>query len=283
MPATYNTNNLVKLGALQSLAQRTKNELGALDTKFSSAFRSMSVSGNTVSFFTSTDASGTAAATFDFPEEIFLDQLQTQFVSNFAFSAATYPGATDPNLDGKPVFVLAVKGDATINPTLTYSFVNVEYLVDTYTAADNTININGYTVNVKISAVANNAITVQSDGLHVDISGKVDKVEGKQISTNDYTDADKEKLGGISAGAQVNAIEIIKIDNVAQAISEKTVNISLSGKVDKVNGKDLSTNDFTDALKAKLDGIIEETITQADIDALFTAGGASDTQSGGGE
>ena len=59
---TYDTNNLVKLGALQALAQRTKNELTAIDTKFASAFRSMSVSGNTVSFFTSTDASGTAAA-----------------------------------------------------------------------------------------------------------------------------------------------------------------------------------------------------------------------------
>ena len=176
MPATYDTTNIVKLGALQALAQRTKTELTALDTKFSSAFRSMSVSGNTVSFFTSTDASGTAAASFNFPEEIFLDQLQTQFVSNFTFSAATYPGATDPNLDGKPVFVLAVKGDATTNPTLTYSFINVEYLVDTYTAADNSININGYNVNVKISAAANNAITLESDGLHVDISGKTDKV-----------------------------------------------------------------------------------------------------------
>ena len=59
---TYDTNNLVKLGALQALAQRTKNELTAIDTKFASAFRSMSVSGNTVSFFTSTDASGTAAS-----------------------------------------------------------------------------------------------------------------------------------------------------------------------------------------------------------------------------
>ena len=174
----FDTNNLVKLGALQALAQRTKTELTALDTKIAASFRSLSVSGNTVSFFNSTDASGTALATFNFPEEIFLDQLRTQFVSNFAFNAATYPGATDPQLDGKPVFVLAVKGDATTNPTLTYSFVNLERLVDTYTAADNSININGYNVNVKISAAANNAITLQSDGLHVDISGKADKVTG---------------------------------------------------------------------------------------------------------
>ncbi|MBR1646169.1 MAG: hypothetical protein IJ685_05250 [Selenomonadaceae bacterium] len=172
----FDTNNLVKLGALQALAQRTKTELDALDTKISASFRSLSVSGNTVSFFNSTDATGTALATFDFPEEIFLDQLQTKFVPNFTFNAETYPGATDPNLDGKPVFVLAVKGDATTNPTLTYSFVNLEKLVDTYTAADNSININGYNVNVKISAAANNAITLESDGLHVDISGKADRV-----------------------------------------------------------------------------------------------------------
>lgn len=37
--------------------------------------------------------------------------------------------------------------------------------------------------------------------------------------------------------------------------SEKLVKDSLDNKVDKVNGKGLSTNDFTDTLKTKLDGI----------------------------
>ena len=232
----YNVNNLVKVNALKALAQRTKTELDALDTKIGTAFKSLSVSGNTVSFFTSTDATGTAAATFDFPEEIFLDQVRTQFVQNFTFSAATYPGATDPQLDGKPVFVLAVKGDKETNPTLTYSFVNVEHLVDIYTAADNSININGYSVNVKISAAANNAITLQSDGLHVDISGKVDKVAGKQLSTEDYTTAEKTKLAGIETGAQVNIIETVKVDGTALTPdANKAVDITLTGKTDKVS------------------------------------------------
>lgn len=39
---------------------------------------------------------------------------------------------------------------------------------------------------------------------HQDISGKVDKVTGKGLSTNDYTTADKNKLAGIAEGAQVN-------------------------------------------------------------------------------
>ena len=33
------------------------------------------------------------------------------------------------------------------------------------------------------------------------LSGKVDKVSGKGLSTNDYTTAEKNKLAGIAAGA----------------------------------------------------------------------------------
>jgi hypothetical protein len=38
----------------------------------------------------------------------------------------------------------------------------------------------------------------------VDISGKVDKVAGKALSSNDFTDSDSTKLLGIAAGAEVN-------------------------------------------------------------------------------
>lgn len=36
------------------------------------------------------------------------------------------------------------------------------------------------------------------------LSGKVDKETGKELSSNDYTDAEKTKLSGIAAGAEVN-------------------------------------------------------------------------------
>ena len=39
---------------------------------------------------------------------------------------------------------------------------------------------------------------------------KVDKIEGKGLSTNDYTDAEKNKLAGIESGAQKNSITGIK-------------------------------------------------------------------------
>ena len=38
------------------------------------------------------------------------------------------------------------------------------------------------------------------------LNNKVDKEDGKQLSTNDYTTTEKNKLAGISSGAQANVI-----------------------------------------------------------------------------
>lgn len=89
--------------------------------------------------------------------------------------------------------------------------------------------------------------------LYQSIANKVDKVAGKELSSNDYTDAEKTKLSGIAANAQVNVIEAVKVNGTALTPSSKAVNIDLSGKVDKITGKGLSTNDFTDAYKTKVD------------------------------
>ena len=172
----YNVNDSVKLGGLKALALRTKTELTTLETKINATFKSLSVSGNTVSFYGSTDGTGTALATFDFPEELFLDQASTTLAQNFAWSAATYPGSTNPNLDGKTVLVLGVKGDAT-TPTVKYSFVSLEKLIDIYTAGDNSIDIDGYSVSVKISATTGNLLELKNDGLFVGSDdSKIDKV-----------------------------------------------------------------------------------------------------------
>ena len=178
----YNANALVRLAALKALAAKTKAEIDNINTDVSKTIKSLGVSGNTVSFYTSADKSGTAAFTFDFPKEMFLDQAKTIFVQKFAFSTETYPGATDPKLAGKPVMVLAVKGQ---NPdSCSYSFLDMSALVDTYKAkatgkdASTTVTIAGYEVDVKvnISAAAGNALVLKDDGLYVDISGKADKV-----------------------------------------------------------------------------------------------------------
>lgn len=140
-------------------------------------------------------------------------------------------------------------------------------------------------------------------------AGKVDKVDGKGLSTNDFTTADQTKLNGIAAGAEVNVIDSIMVNGTAVTVTSKTAALTVptktseitndsgyittadipegaaastttplmdgeaavgtelafargdhrhpsdSTKVDKVTGKGLSTNDFTDNEKNKLDGI----------------------------
>ena len=147
----YNVNQKATLNQLKMLATRAK---GAID-----------------------------AAIEALPVEMFLDQAKTAFVSSFTFNATTYAGATDPNLNGKPVLVLAVKGiDHNNNnaETITYSFLDVSTLVDTYTAKSGDsakiLNIAGYEIEVKIDPSENNAIEVTANGLKVDITGKADKV-----------------------------------------------------------------------------------------------------------
>lgn len=60
------------------------------------------------------------------------------------------------------------------------------------------------------------------------VGGKVDKVEGKGLSTNDFTDTLLEKLNNIEAEAQVNIIEAIKIGNTELSIVDKTVAIPVA-------------------------------------------------------
>lgn len=191
---SYDVTKLTKLGSLKELAQRIntdfakKSELTPIKNSADAAFKSGKVEGNTVQIFTTPDKTGAAAFEFDFPVEMVLDQAKTAFVPKFAWSAETYPGSTDPKLEGKPVMVLAVKGsDGSVN----YSFMGMAALVDTYKAkvegkdASTTVTISGYEVDVKvnISQDEGNALEARADGLYVpkpsavDLSGKADKVK----------------------------------------------------------------------------------------------------------
>lgn len=64
-------------------------------------------------------------------------------------------------------------------------------------------------------------------GLKQKLANKVDKVEGKGLSTNDFTTAEKNKLEGIEAGADANVIETIQVNNQALTPTGKAVNIQV--------------------------------------------------------
>lgn len=64
--------------------------------------------------------------------------------------------------------------------------------------------------------------------LTVTLDNKVDKIEGKQLSTQDYTTAEKEKLLNIEEGAQANIIEHILLNDVeVEPNNQKTVNLQI--------------------------------------------------------
>lgn len=168
-------------------------------------------------------------------------------------------------------------------------------------------------VPTKTSELQNDSDFATNSSLTSGLNTKVDKVTGKQLSTNDFsndykskvdsntsarhthtnktildattasfTTSDESKLNGIASGAQVNVIESIKVNGAAQPVTSKSVNISvptktsqlqndsefvtlsdlddseagiitgLENKVDKIEGKGLSTNDFTDSYQSQV-------------------------------
>lgn len=153
-------------------------------------------------------------------------------------------------------------------PTLETAEDNILYLVmnadtgfyDIYAKVENAV--------VRLDDVSvdlDNYVTVEQ--LNAALNNKVDKIEGKGLSTNDYTNEEKEKLASIVSGAEVNVIngasnelsisEDDKILSVVAISQDKITGLagSLAGKVNTEEGKGLSTNDFTDELKTKLEGL----------------------------
>lgn len=110
-------------------------------------------------------------------------------------------------------------------------------------------------------------------GLENEVNNKIDKQFGKGLSTEDYTTAEQTKLAGVENNANnyshpathsldiITETEIKKImtanerTKLANQSGTNTGDQDLSVKVDKIVGKSLSTNDFTDTLKLKVDGI----------------------------
>ena len=127
-----------------------------------------------------------------------------------------------PTLTGTPKAPTASAGTNTTQIATT-AFVQtaVSNLVD---SAPETLN----TLNELSSALGddpNFATTVATQP-----GNKVDKVSGKGLSTNDYTTADKTKLGGIATGAEVNqnAFSNVVVGSTTISADSKTDSLTLA-------------------------------------------------------
>lgn len=113
------------------------------------------------------------------------------------------------------------------------------------------------------------------------IAGKVDKVEGKGLSTNDFTDALLTKLNGIEAGANAYVLPTasastlggVKVgDNLTIDSSTGALSGNYSAATTSANGLMSSTD------KAKLDGI-EANATAVTVDSSITSSSTNPVQS----
>jgi hypothetical protein len=118
-----------------------------------------------------------------------------------------------------------------------------------------------------------------------DLDTKVTKLSGKELSSNDYTSAEKTKLANLtgsntgdqdlSALATITSVALkANTADVNTAISLKAnaadLTSGLALKVNQVNGKELSSNDYTTVEKTKLAGISGSNTGDQDLSALAT-------------
>ena len=96
------------------------------------------------------------------------------------------------------------------------------------------------------------------------VNAFVAKEAGKGLSSNDYTTAEKNKLSGIAAGAEVNVLESVSVNGSAQTITSKGVDITVPTKVSDLNNDSNfvadanyvhTDNNYTTTEKNKLSGI----------------------------
>lgn len=117
---------------------------------------------------------------------------------------------------------------------------------------------------------------------------KVDKMDGKGLSTNDFTDAAKKKVDAIPSNPKyTDTIQDLsnyakktdlptKLSQLSEDTGHQTVTdeekTSWNNKVDKVNDKQLSTNDFTNDFKTSLESLMMKNTPSSDFNLVSKAG-----------
>ena len=79
---------------------------------------------------------------------------------------------------------------------------------------------------------------------------KVDREDGKRLTTNDFTSDEKQKLADLENYIPPSSQPIVFIEELQTTLDELAQNLGL--KVDREDGKGLSSNDFTSDEKQKL-------------------------------
>ena len=269
----YNEEKLARLKHLKQLAQKAKAESDAVVTRVK-ALENVGAQANKIE---SIKVNGTAQ-TID-PDKsvnITVPTKTSQLNNDSTFQTSAQVVAAINTAISKSGHASFQKVDAV--PKADAAQENILYLVMNTTTKH-------YDIYAKIKGSSDSYTMELLDDTTVDLSGKVDKVAGKGLSTNDYTTAEKTKLAGIAEGANkyVHPSYTAKTSGLYKVTVDATGHVSAVAAVTKgditalgIPGQDTTYPEATTAKaglmsaadKSKLDGMT--IATDAEVSEMLT-------------
>lgn len=269
----YNEEKLARLKHLKQLAQKAKAESDAVATRVK-ALENVGAQANKIE---SIKVNGTAQ-TID-PDKsvnITVPTKTSQLNNDSTFQTSAQVVAAINTAISKSGHASFQKVDAV--PKADAAQENILYLVMNTTTKH-------YDIYAKIKSSSDSYTMELLDDTTVDLSGKVDKVAGKGLSTNDYTTAEKTKLAGIAEGANkyVHPSYTAKTSGLYKVTVDATGHVSAVAAVTKgditalgIPGQDTTYPEATTAEaglmsaadKSKLDGMT--IATDAEVSEMLT-------------
>ena len=269
----YNEERLARLKHLKQLAQKAKAESDAVATRV----KSLEDAGAQANKIESIKVNGTAQ-TID-PDKsvnITVPTKTSQLNNDSTFQTSAQVVAAINTAISKSGHASFQKVDAV--PKADAAQENILYLVMNTTTKH-------YDIYAKIKGSSDSYTMELLDDTTVDLSGKVDKVAGKGLSTNDYTTAEKTKLAGIAEGANkyVHPSYTAKTSGLYKVTVDATGHVSAVAAVTKgditalgIPGQDTTYPEATTAKaglmsaadKSKLDGMT--IATDAEVSEMLT-------------
>lgn len=187
--ADYDINHITKLSHLQKLAQKEHQKAEALAARVG-ALEKVGAQANKIESIKVNGTAQTIAS--DKSVNITVPTKTSQLANDSTFQTSAQVVAAINTAISKSGHASFQKVDAV--PKVDAAQENILYLVMNTTTKH-------YDIYAKIKGDGDSYTMELLDDTTVDLSGKVDKVAGKGLSTNDYTTAEKTKLAGIAAGA----------------------------------------------------------------------------------
>lgn len=187
--ADYDINHITKLGHLQKLAQKENQKADALAARMD-ALEKVGAQANKIESIKVNGTAQTIAS--DKSVNITVPTKTSQLSNDSTFQTSAQVASAISTAISKSGHASFQKVDAV--PAVDSAQENIMYLVMNSTTKH-------YDIYAKIKGASGTYTMELLDDTTVDLSGKVDKVTGKGLSTNDFTTAEKTKLAGIAEGA----------------------------------------------------------------------------------